>query len=109
MADPKRPLKMYFLVRDSIDLGHAILSVGHGAVAAHLKFSGLEVYQEWLDTSFRKVVCCVTDTEFEYAKQFDNHVLMTESALEGAETCMVFCPREQWPKAFTYYRLYRAR
>lgn len=104
---PLKPLKMYILVRESIDTGHAMLAVGHGVLAAHKMFSGHRAYDDWLTHSFRKVVCRVSDKEFEAAKQFDNRVIMTESGLDGEETCMVFAPRGEWPKPFIFYKLYR--
>jgi hypothetical protein len=30
-----------------------------------------------------------------------------ESALDGAEVALAFKPREEWPKALRFYRLYR--
>jgi len=61
----------------------------------------------WLDCSFKKVVCRVSAKEFESANAFGDRVVMTESALEGAEPAITFKPREQWPKAFRFYRLWR--
>lgn len=104
---PPKPLKMYILVRDSIDIGHAVLAVGHGVLAAHRMFSGHRTYDEWFTHSFRKVVCKVNDKEFEAAKEFEGRVVMTESGLDGEETCIVFSPREEWPKPFRFYKLYR--
>jgi hypothetical protein len=49
----------------------------------------------------------VNDKEFEAAKAFENWTLMTESSLDDEETCMVFCPRDEWPKPFRFYKLYR--
>jgi hypothetical protein len=33
--------------------------------------------------------------------------VLTESALGGQETALAFEPREEWPEAFRYFRLYR--
>lgn len=102
-------LRMYILVRESIDLGHAMLAVGHGVLACYRKYQDDPVMQEWMNTSFRKVVCKVNDKEFLAAKAFAKSVLMTESGLDGAETALVFCPREEseYEKPFKFYKLYR--
>ena len=100
-------LKMYFLVRESVDTGHAMLAVAHGAVACYKQFAFEPIMQEWSVGSFRKVVCKVDDSTFEAFKKEKDHVLMTESGLDGEETCLVFCPREEWSKKFKFLRLYR--
>lgn len=104
-----KTLKMYILVKDSIDLGHAMLAVGHGVLSCYLRFADDEFMQKWVECSFRKCVCKVNDKEFENAKQFTGSVLMTESGLDGAETALVFCPRpvDKWDKPFTWYKLYK--
>lgn len=102
-------LKMYILVRDSIDIGHAMLAVGHGVLACYLRFEKDPIMQEWVKDSFRKVVCKVNDKEFERAKMFNGSVLMTESGLDGAETALVFCPRldDKWDKPFKFYKMWK--
>lgn len=101
-------LRMYILIRDSIDIGHAMLAVGHGVLACYRKYQDDPYMKEWFENSFRKVVCKVNDKEFEKAKTFDKHVLMTESGLGGAETALVFCPRpdETLEKPFKFYKLW---
>ena len=47
------------------------------------------------------------DKEFEKAKTFKDSVLITESALNYQEVALAFKPREEWPSAFKFYRLYR--
>ena len=109
-AYPREKVKTreYILVRESIDVGHAMLAVGHGVLAAHREFSGDPDYDAWLNESFRKCVCSLSDAEFEEAKKHDKRVLMTESGLDGAETALVFCPRsnDEWPKEFKRYKLW---
>ena len=56
---------------------------------------------------FRKAVCKVSEEEFEKAKGVADHVVLTESALDGQEVAIAFKPREEWPKAFKFYPLYR--
>ena len=80
-----------------------MIAVAHGVLMAHLKFQNYNLkYNEWLSDSFRKVVCEVSDEDFERFKQFDDKVIVTESGLDNMEIGMVFCPRDEWPKAFKF-------
>ena len=99
-------LKMYILVKESVETGYAITAAAHAAVAMTCTYSHTWEVRTWLCGIFRKVVCRVTDAEFEKAKTFPNRVVMTESALGGQEVALGFMPRTDWPKAFRFYRLY---
>jgi hypothetical protein len=98
---------MYILVQESVPAGFAILAAAHASLACYLRFRDAPEVAEWLAGPFYKVVCRVTDSEFEAAKGFEDHVVLTESALDGAEVAIAFRPRQEWPKAFKFYRLYR--
>ena len=100
-------MKMYILVRESVPIGFALVAVAHASLAAYLKFRDHPDVAAWLAGPFRKVVCMVADDEFAAAKQTDDSVVITESALDGAEVALAFRPREDWPQAFRQYRLYR--
>lgn len=101
-------MKMYILVKESIELGYAMTAVAHASLIGHLKFSSDAEYQEWLSKSFKKVVCMVNDSEFERAKTFEDCAVVTESALGGAEVALVCKPRKKCPNEFRFYRLYSA-
>lgn len=100
-------MKMYILIRDSIPIGFALVAAAHASLAAYLKFSQSPEVLQWLSGPFFKTVCKVTDEEFEQAKTCSDHVVITESGLGGQEVALAFKPREEWPKAFKYYRLFR--
>jgi hypothetical protein len=106
MSDQK-PLKMYILVRDDIPLGMAMTAVAHAAVGTYLSFEEREEMQRWRRFSFRKVICIVTADEFERAKSFPDGHVFTESALDGKEVAIGFCPREKWPHFFHTLRLFQ--
>ena len=110
-------LKMYICVKKSL-ASHKVLGVAHGVLMAHLKFGADDTisfahgkfYREWLKNSFRKVVCEVTDKEFEELKQTDEFkmgwaVVVTESYLDNQEIAIVFCPQPEWPKCFKFFPL----
>jgi len=100
-------MKMYILVRDDIPLGFAMVAVAHASLAAYLKFRDAPQTAQWLDGPFFKAVCKANAKEFENAKQVEDHVVLTESALDGREVAIAFRPREEWPKMFKFLRLYK--
>ncbi|HEX7376888.1 MAG TPA: peptidyl-tRNA hydrolase, partial [Pirellulales bacterium] len=72
-------LKMYIIVRESVPKGFAVLDAAHASLACYLKFRESEEIQSWLAGPFYKVVCKVTDSEFESAKALEGSVVLTES------------------------------
>lgn len=108
MSNPKDYPKMYILVKDTIPLGLAMNAVGHSALACYLKFKDDPIMEEWLNTSFRKVTCKVTEEEFERAKQRpEDHIVMTELTLDKAETAIAFKPAKEFHKFFNFLKLYK--
>ena len=97
---------MYICVKQSIP-SHKVLGVAHDVLMAHLSFNNhFESYNDWLSKSFRKVVCEVTDEEFEnLKKERINYVVVTESGLGGMEIALVFCPIYDYPKMFKFFPL----
>src|SRR4051794_13276001 len=100
-------MKMYILLKESVPVGFALVAAAHASLAAYLKFQDTPEVKEWLTGPFHKAVCKVTDAEFERAKECPGHVAITESALGGAEVALAFKPRNEWPKGFKFFRLYR--
>jgi hypothetical protein len=102
-----RAMKMYILIRETTPTGFAVLAAAHASLACYLKFRESPEVADWLSGPFYKVVCRVTDAEFEAAKAVEDHVVLTESGLGGTEVALAFRPREEWPKPFNFYRLYK--
>lgn len=100
-------MKMYILIREAVPTGFAVLAAAHASLACFLKFREAPEVAEWLAGPFYKAICKVSDAEFERAKEVADHVVLTESALDGQEVAIAFKPRAEWPKAFRFYRLYR--
>lgn len=98
---------MYILVRDDVPLGFAMVAVAHASLAGYLKFQDTPEVKEWLSGPFYKTVCKVSAKELESAKAVPDHVVLTESALGNKEVAIVFRPREEWPKMFKFFKLYR--
>ena len=100
-------MKMYILIRDSVPLGFAVLAAAHASLACYLEFCESEEVAAWLSGPFCKVVCKVGDDEFKRAKTVEDYVVLTESGLGGQEVAIAFKPRQEWPKAFKFFRLYK--
>ena len=98
---------MYILVKEDLTPGWAALAAAHTSLMVYLRYEKDPLVKDWLDNSFKKVVCTVTDKEFERAKKFHDNVIMTESDLDNKEMAIGFCPRKEWPNAFRHYRLLR--
>lgn len=96
---------MYILVKDTIPLGYQFVAVSHASLMCHLSYQNDFEYQQWLEKSFRKVVCVVTEEEFEKAKTYGDHLVITESTLGHTEIGLVFKPVTSIPKFFNYLRL----
>lgn len=100
-------MKMYILVRDDVPLGIAAVAIARASLAAYLKIKGTSEVADWLNGPFYKVVCKVSAEQFEQAKQTPDHVMITASKLDNQEVAIAFKPREEWPKAFKLFPLYR--
>jgi len=100
-------MKMYILIKDDVPQSMVPLITAHASLAGYLKFENDPETQQWVSGTFYKVICKVNEKEFEKAKSFDDYVLLTESALNNQEVALVFKPREEWPKPFKFYRLYK--
>lgn len=100
-------MKMYILVRESVPLSFAMVAVSHASLGCYLKYQNSPEIIEWLKGPFYKVICKVNDSEFEKAKQFEDNIIITESNLDNQEIAIAFKPREEWPKSFKFYRLYK--
>jgi hypothetical protein len=101
-------MKMYILIRESIPTGFALVAAAHGSLAAYLKFAETDEVRRWLSGPFYKTICKVTEEQFAAAKAAcADHIVITESALGGAEVALAFKPRDEWPKAFKFFPLYR--
>jgi len=102
-------LKMYLLVKDWVDQGHAVNSCAHAGMMAALEWpKGSDpIMDEWYADSFRKCTCKVSEQEFEKAKEYGDFFVVTELAFDKKEVILVFKPRREWPKFFKFLRLYR--
>jgi peptidyl-tRNA hydrolase len=100
-------MKMYILIKEAVPLGFQVLAAAHASLACYLKFRDSNEVAAWLSGPFYKVVCRVSDEEFERAKAYEDHVVLTESGRDGQEVAIAFKPRDEWPKAFKFFKLFK--
>jgi hypothetical protein len=100
-------MKMYILIKDSVPFEFALVVAAHASLATYLRFKDAAEVQEWIGGPFYKVICKVSDAEFEKAKEVGDFVVITESALGGAEVALGLKPRQKWSTRFRFLRLYR--
>lgn len=100
-------MRMYILIKEDISAGYAALAAAHGSLAAYMRFRGSPEVSEWISGTFHKVICSVNESEFKGAKDCPDNIVITESALGGIEVAIAFKPREEYPKHFRFYRMYK--
>ena len=100
-------LKMYILIKDDIDSGHAINSAAHAGLIGYLKWKDDPIIDLWLNDYFRKVTCKVTEKEYKKAKTYNDYEIITELAFDNKEVGLVFKPRWEYPKLFKFLKLFK--
>lgn len=114
--------KMYILVKEGLPVAQTALACAHASLSGYLTFVEAELSgwgfdreknqacgvrtgtELWAEKSFRKVVCSVTQEQFDEAKTYgivgEDFRIMTESSLDNAEVAIVFRPRVDWEPFF---------
>lgn len=102
-------MKMYICIKEDTMPGMAINSAAHAGLMCHLKYQNTDTYQEWLNKSFKKVTCSVTEAEFALLKTLPDSFLVTESRLKNAEVAVVLAPRHDtdWPEFVSLLKLWK--
>tara|TARA_R110000824_G_scaffold334168_4_gene520722 strand:+ start:826 stop:1341 length:516 start_codon:yes stop_codon:yes gene_type:complete len=101
--------KMYILVNEEAlltDASHTYLSIAHAVAAASRQWADDVEYNQWVNKSFRKVLCLANSKEFAKAKDYNlDRLVMTEEAVPGMELTIVFKPQEEFPRFFRFLRM----
>ena len=84
---------MYIVVKRSIPDNLVPVVTAHSSLACYKKFETESDMQEWMSGIFRKVICVVSDEDFESLKLVEKNIILTESALQNQEAAIAFCPR----------------
>lgn len=102
-------MKMYIAIKEWVPTGHALNIAAHAGLIGYLEFNDRPDTQFWLDTSFKKVTCMVSDEEFVELKKVEHSKVITESRLDNDEVAIVFAPRNklEWPEIMSTLRLWK--
>ena len=102
-------MKMYICIKQDTAPGMAINAAAHAGLMCHLKYVADLEYLDWLDRSFKKVTCAVTDAEFAMLKNMSDSFVVTESRLDNAELAVVLKPRNDadWPEFVNRLKLWK--
>lgn len=108
--DNAKNMKMYIFVKDSVPDNFVPVCVAHASLSVHLKFSQSNPsYLDWLNNSFKKVVCGVSENNFNQLKGLYDYVVLTESNLDNNETVIAFRPFKSDPNIFKMFKLWKPK
>lgn len=105
-------MRLYIAVLDEFPDYMVPTLVAHSVLNAHMKFEGDVLYQEWLNTSFKKCVVRVNRKEFEKISALHNvHLGHENNTLGGAKSCAVVCPvrNEDLPNVLKFAKLWKPK
>jgi hypothetical protein len=101
-------MKMYIAVLDEFPDYMTPTLVAHSVLSAHLKFQEDEIYQKWLNESFKKCVVRVNQKEFDKISQLNVHLGHENNTLEAKKSCAVVCPFEgDIPNVLKFAKLWK--
>jgi len=99
-------MKMYILIKRDVADKLVPVIAAHASLACFRQFEHTPNMQTWINGIFKKVVCSVNETEFQNAKKEPDHLVLTESALDNQEVCIVFSPRDEYSKMFKFLKMW---
>ncbi|CAB4134430.1 hypothetical protein UFOVP273_61 [uncultured Caudovirales phage] len=105
-------LKEYIAVLDEVPDHMVPVLVAHAVLGAHLHWFGQEDlgtnhYDDWVLNSFRKCVLRVNRKEFEKMRALPNvYEAHENTTLNGEKSCLVLCPRDEWPNVVKFAKLW---
>ena len=103
-------LKMYIAILDEFPDYMAPTLVAHSVLAAHLKFHGTPIYDQWLNESFKKCVVRVNQKEFDRIATLPLiHLGHENRTLDARKSCAVVCPATDVPNVLKYAKLWKPK
>lgn len=96
-----------------LSAGRAVVAASHASLSTWLRFANHPSptvrfrIKSWARNSFVKVICKVSEEEFQSAKMCALHNVITESSLGNAEVAIAFLPRHEYPEFFSGFHLYK--
>lgn len=115
-------MKMYICVLDEFPDYMVPTLVAHAVLGAHLEFTKdhcdfarivddgpykYPQYVEWIKNSFKKVTVIVNQKEFDKICALpDVYVGHEKNTLDGRDSCVVVCPRDEIPNVLKFAKLW---
>jgi hypothetical protein len=89
-------IKQYIVLRHGISPALACIGVGHGVLAAYLKWKDEQIVKDWVGGIFYKVVCQAENyAQWEAIKKWNEEkVIITESSVDNMEIAVIFKPMQ---------------
>jgi len=102
-------MKLYIAILDEFPDYMTPTLVAHSVLSAHIKFQDDQVYQQWLNESFKKCVVRVNQKEFDKIMQLPNvHLGHENNTLDARKSCAVICPSESMlPNVLKFAKLWK--
>jgi hypothetical protein len=90
-------IKQYIVLRHEISPALACIGVGHGVLAAYLKWKDEQIVKDWVSGEygpFYKVVCqAENEAQWNAIKNWkEDKVVITESSVDNLEIALIFKP-----------------
>lgn len=103
-------LKEYICVLNQVPDHMVPVLVAHSVLRADDKFFNNVSYMEWYAGSFKKVVLSVNEKEFDKIIQLSDICISHEnSTLDGKPSCIVICPREEYPNVIKFAKMWKPK
>lgn len=103
-------LKLYIAVHDDVPDFMAPTLVAHSVLNAHIKFEDHFDWNLWLINSFKKVVVRVNQKEFDKISKMNYiHLGHENKTMDGKPSCIVVCPREEYPNVLKYAKMWKPK
>lgn len=110
MIEKPEKLKLYIAVLDDFPDYMTPTLVAHSVLSAHMKFEGLEEYEDWLECSFKKCVVRVNAKEFQKISELEHiHVGFEYNTMDGQPACIVVMPRYENPNVLKFAKLWKVK
>ena len=101
---------MYIMIKKEVPLKFIPVICAHASLSAYLNNQEDPYIIEWLEKSFKKVVCEINEKEFNKIKnEVDRIQIITESGLDNQEVAIVVLPRpnNEFPNVIKFAKLWR--
>lgn len=116
-------LKLYIAVHDDVPDFIVPTLVAHSVLANHCDKSALiqlvnrnpsvpslQIYLDWLNHSFKKVVLRVNQKEFDkIAALPDIKIGHENKTMDGKPSCIIVNPRQEYPNVLKYARMWKPK